>query len=424
YGPGHSKRPASNGSVSAASLFPFLIRTFLHLPFSSPPFFAPFITTLGTVGGVIRAHQVLDLSNACSCFLAGFSLVSSGLYFTLPFSMIPLMEVVFFLTLGRVGCKDCEFPSFVWLWYPRICVDLDGIVALDERRPIAMSRRPVNNARRFPDSSSVPFVGSLHPKARTSPVLSVGLLLLGGFLLVLYSYGGSVFHYLREGLLCFQCYNFQVVLSVTEELSVMKATFIDMAGASCTAEVQQAIPFLKKAYGDSMLKVLHVGPETCSVVFKLLKEEDTEAWGVEPYDMEDADSSCKILVRKGIVREADIKFPLPYRQKSFSLVIVSDALDYLSPKYLNKTLPELARVSTDGVVIFSGYPGQQRIKVQDQSKFGKPAKLRSSSWWIRFFVQIGLEENETAAKKFEQATIKRSYTPGCQVFHLNPSHRY
>lgn len=127
-----------------------------------------------------------------------------------------------------------------------------------------------------------------------------------------------------------------------------------LAGASCTSEVQQAIPFLKKAYGDSMLKVLHVGPEACSVVSKLLKEEETEAWGVEPYDLEDAESSCKSLVRKGIVRVADIKFPLPYRQKSFSLVIVSDALDYLSPRYLNKTLPDLARVSTDGVVIFSG----------------------------------------------------------------------
>ncbi|KAJ7979100.1 S-adenosyl-L-methionine-dependent methyltransferase [Quillaja saponaria] len=51
---------------------------------------------------------------------------------------------------------------------------------------------------------------------------------------------------------------------------------------------------------------------------------------------------------------ADIKFPLPYRAKSFSLVIVSDALDYLSPNYLNKTLPELARVSAEGVVIFTG----------------------------------------------------------------------
>lgn len=103
-----------------------------------------------------------------------------------------------------------------------------------------------------------------------------------------------------------------------------------------------------------MHKVLHVGPDTCSVVSQLLKEEDTEAWGIEPYDMDDADATCKSLVRKGIVRVADIKFPLPYKAKSFSMVMVSDALDYLSPRYLNKTLPELARVSSDGVVVFTG----------------------------------------------------------------------
>ena len=125
-------------------------------------------------------------------------------------------------------------------------------------------------------------------------------------------------------------------------------------GASCTLEVQRALPVLKKAYGDSMHKVLHVGPDTCSLVSKLLKEEDTEAWGVEPCELDDVDATCRSLVHKGYVRVADIKFPLPYRPKSFSLVIVSDALDYLSPRYLNKTLPELARVSADGVVIFSG----------------------------------------------------------------------
>lgn len=125
-------------------------------------------------------------------------------------------------------------------------------------------------------------------------------------------------------------------------------------GVSCTLEVQRALPILKKAYGDSMRKVLHVGPDTCLVVSKLLKEEDTEAWGVEPYELDDTDASCRSLVRKGIVRVADIKFSLPYRPKSFSVVIVSDALEYLSPKYLNKTLPELMRVSADGVVIFSG----------------------------------------------------------------------
>lgn len=168
-----------------------------------------------------------------------------------------------------------------------------------------------------------------------------------------------------------------------------------------------------------MHKVLHVGPETCAVVSSLWKEEDTESWGVEPYDLEDADSSCRSLVRKGIVRMADIKFPLPYRPKSFSLVIVSDALEYLSPKYLNKTLPDLARVASDGLVIFTGFPGQQRAKVSELSKFGRPAKFRSASWWIKYFFQTGLDESEPAMKKFEQALSQRSYKPSCQIFHLS-----
>lgn len=254
-----------------------------------------------------------------------------------------------------------------------------------------MSRRPVPS-RRLADGGSVPLVGSLSQKSKASPLLSVALVLVGGFLLIGYFYGGAG-HF--------------------SEKEAPRAE-----GLSCTAAVQHAIPILKKAYGDSMRKVLHVGPETCAVVSELFKEEDTEAWGVEPYELEDADGRCRSLVRKGIVRVADIKFPLPYRPKSFSLVIVSDALDYLSPKYLNKTLPDLARVSSDGLVVFAGYPGQQRAKLSELSKFGRPAKLRSSSWWIKYFFQTGLEENEAATKKFEQAANKRSYKPGCQIFHL------
>ncbi|GFP99424.1 uncharacterized protein at3g49720 [Phtheirospermum japonicum] len=247
-----------------------------------------------------------------------------------------------------------------------------------------MSRRPTAG-RRLGDSGSIPFVGALHSKSHPSPLLSIGIFVVGALLIVGYVYHGS-------------------------------------GGVSCTQEVQRLIPILKKAYGDSMRKVLHVGPETCSVVSQLLKEEDTEAWGVEPYELDDPDSNCKSLVRKGIVRVADIKFPLPYRPKSFSLVIVSDALDYLSPKYLNKTVPELARVSADGLVILSGFPGKQKAKVAELSKFGRPAKMRSSSWWIRFFIQSSLEENESAIKKFEQAAAKKSYVLGCQVFHLKPLH--
>ncbi|KAJ9177408.1 hypothetical protein P3X46_012630 [Hevea brasiliensis] len=262
-----------------------------------------------------------------------------------------------------------------------------------------MSRRQVSSTRRFVDTGNFPFAGALHSKSRSSPLLSVGLILLGAFLLIAYAYSGhGIFGGNKEALNRFE------------------------GDFSCTLEVQRAIPILKKAYGDSMRKVLHVGPDSCSVVSQLLKEEETEAWGVEPYDIEDADAKCKNAIHKGIVRVADIKFPLPYRSKSFSLVIASDALDYLSPKYLNRTLPELARVASDGLVIFAGYPGQQRAKVAELSKFGRPAKMRSSSWWIRFFVQTSLDENEAAFKKFEQAASKRSYKPACQVFHLNPYH--
>lgn len=261
---------------------------------------------------------------------------------------------------------------------------------------VVMSRRQVSSTRR---GATLPFVGALSSKSKSSPLLSVVLVLLGACLLIGYASRGS-----------------GVFGGGKEAISKIEGDF------SCTLEVQRAIPLLKKAYGDSMRKVLHVGPDTCSVVSKLLKEEETEAWGVEPYDIEDADGICKSLVHKGIARVADIKFALPYRAKSFSLVIVSDALDYLSPKYLNKTLPEFARVSTDGLVIFTGYPGQQRAKVAELSKFGRPAKMRSSSWWVRFFVQTSLEENEVAIKKFEQAASKNSYKPGCQVFHLNSYH--
>ena len=42
---------------------------------------------------------------------------------------------------------------------------------------------------------------------------------------------------------------------------------------SCTSKVIRALPILKKAYEDSMHKVLHIGPNTCSVVSSFLKEE-------------------------------------------------------------------------------------------------------------------------------------------------------
>ncbi|XVF39752.1 hypothetical protein PTKIN_Ptkin01aG0057900 [Pterospermum kingtungense] len=210
-----------------------------------------------------------------------------------------------------------------------------------------MSRRPVNPSRRYGDAVGGNALFS-HSKSRSSPFLSVLLIVLGALLIVAYFRSGSG----GSG-------------GIKEPVTRFQGDI------SCTFEVQRAIPILKKAYGDSMRKILHVGPDACLVVSNLLKEEETEAWGVEPYDIEDADTNCKGLVRNGVVRVSDIKFSLPYRPKSFSLVIVSDALDYLSPRYLNKTLPDLARVSADGVVVFTGFPGQRKAKAAEVSKYGR-----------------------------------------------------
>ncbi|GFP87584.1 uncharacterized protein at3g49720 [Phtheirospermum japonicum] len=256
------------------------------------------------------------------------------------------------------------------------------------------TRRPINPSRRVSDSGTAPFSSSFHSRSRSSPYLSIALIILGALFVLGFVYRG------------------QGSFGNLKGVSRVEGDF------SCTVEVERAIPVLKRVYGDSMHKVLHVGPDTCSVVSRLLREDDSEAFGVEPYDIEDADRTCKRLVHRGLVRVADIKFPLPYRAKSFSLVIVSDALDYLSPKYLNRTLPELARVSSDGLVIFTGFPRNQKAKAVDKAKYGRSAKLRSATWWVRYFVQMSLEENEAVVKKFEQAAEKKSYTPNCQTFHL------
>lgn len=41
-----------------------------------------------------------------------------------------------------------------------------------------MSRRPGNPARRLADGGSLPFAGSMHSKSRSSPLLSIGLVVV------------------------------------------------------------------------------------------------------------------------------------------------------------------------------------------------------------------------------------------------------
>ncbi|KAG5381542.1 hypothetical protein BRARA_I00150 [Brassica rapa] len=58
-------------------------------------------------------------------------------------------------------------------------------------------------------------------------------------------------------------------------------------------------------------------------------------------------------------------------------------------------MPEFARVASDGVVLFAGLLVNQKSKVAEFSKFGRPAKMCSTSWWDRFYNQISLEERRT-----------------------------
>lgn len=102
--------------------------------------------------------------------------------------------------------------------------------------------------------------------------------------------------------------------------------------------------------------------------------------------IEDADMACKRLVKRGIMRVVDIKFPLPYRPNPFRLI--SDADDYLSPKYLNITLQAFAKVTCyitcyisecdhtlrkfTTVFVLLDYLGKSRTKVPYLSNFGHP----------------------------------------------------
>ncbi|KAG6434713.1 hypothetical protein SASPL_106354 [Salvia splendens] len=292
-----------------------------------------------------------------------------------------------------------------------------------------VSRRPVNPARRPSEGGAPAFSSPAHFRSRPPPYLSIAALILGAILLIGYLRLGQV----RDALSC---------VSLKRHVTSLKTVLFSRAlpwvttfhfaiypyslesklswvqgEVSCSGEVQRVIPILKAAYGDSLHKVLHVGPDTCSTVSRLLREDGADAWGMEPYDIEDADRRCKRMVQSGIVRVADIRFLLPYRTKSFSLVIVSDALDYLSPKYLNRTIPELARMSSDGLIIFTGYLRNVKAKAD---KTGSSVKLRSANWWAEYFDHLSLEENEDMTKKFEQASERMSHIPLCQIFHLKP----
>lgn len=104
-----------------------------------------------------------------------------------------------------------------------------------------------------------------------------------------------------------------------------------------------------------MHRLLHIGPGTCGIVSKLLKESNSEVWGIQPFRMKPpVHEICQSFVRKGLIRVAEVNQPLPYRSRSFSFVLVTDTLDIMKKRDLNATLPELSRLSAHNLVVVVG----------------------------------------------------------------------
>ena len=123
----------------------------------------------------------------------------------------------------------------------------------------------------------------------------------------------------------------------------------------CTAPVCGVIDILQDMYGKTMHRLLHIGPGTCGLVSKLLKESNSEVWGIQPSRMKKpVHEICQNFVRKGLIRVAEVNQPLPYRSRSFSFVLVSDTLDLMKKRDLNVTLPELSRLSAHNLVVVVG----------------------------------------------------------------------
>ncbi|KAJ7541887.1 hypothetical protein O6H91_10G081100 [Diphasiastrum complanatum] len=204
--------------------------------------------------------------------------------------------------------------------------------------------------------------------------------------------------------------------------------------SGCRVGVCNALPVLQDVYGKFMHKILHIGPGTCGVVSKLLKEENIEVWGIQPFEMKaPIHKLCNNFVKKGIVRVAEVYRPLPYRSQSFSLVLATDTLENLSSKRLNKTLPELSRLSTHRLVVFIGHRNLQMTSVESvdetnisrkliKSSNDKPLKIRNRMWWLRRFEQAGLTEDEETTKRFENIQQEKSYKTKDYIFHLVVPH--
>lgn len=276
-----------------------------------------------------------------------------------------------------------------------------------------MPRRPANvTPRRLAESGIADSFSSVATplKSKTSPLVSVCLVLLGIIILLGYSFSNSS---------SFGRYGTTPEGISSEIFEDEKEEFASRP--ECRTAVCQVLPLLQRIYGEAMNRVLHVGPSTCGVVLKLLKEEKVEAWGILPFDPRPpVHSVCENLIRKGLIRVADVSQPLCYRSRSFSLVLANDVVDSMTSKQLNVTLRELARVSSESVVLLINKQAIQ--KIHDASGEGvkplKSLKPRSRMWWQHRFQMLGLKESEEATKRFDALVGQRSLKSSYHVFLL------
>lgn len=125
--------------------------------------------------------------------------------------------------------------------------------------------------------------------------------------------------------------------------------------SECKRSLCQAIPLLVDLYGKAMHKILHIGRGSCGIVHELLKEDHIEVWGLEPEEIKTpAGSTCDNFIKKGRIRVSEPGRPLHYRPKSFSLILVSDVLDKLTPGILRAALKEYERATTRNLIVVVG----------------------------------------------------------------------
>lgn len=287
-----------------------------------------------------------------------------------------------------------------------------------------MPRRPANgNAKRVAESGlSDPLNSAVAPvKSQRSPLVSVCLVLLGVVIFLCYTFFSSGSHQSStkgEGTQLSEGH----ADTAFQEVNGEDAGGDTSSRPECRAAVCQAVPLLQEIYGEAMNHVLHIGPSSCSVVLKLLQNGKHEGWGLLPFDPSPpVHSICGNLIRRGIIRVADISQPLNYRSHSFSLVLADDVVDTMMSKQLNVTLRELVRVSSDGVVLLTNCGATRRLP-EATGEGGKPLKVlkpRSRLWWQHRFQMMGLRENEAATKKFESLTSQKSLKSKYCVFHLH-----